>query len=595
MNLTRNVEFILSLVLLLSVLIFIVQAIKIFIQKKNTHNFFILPLLGLFLIQIVTIFYVLIKGDLFLGIGFLLSIIACDLVIFLKFLYKKNTEYFDENNISLESIVDQLPGHIYWKSKSFRNLGSNRNNWKDCGFSSLQDYKNKTDYDIFNKEEADKIRAVDEEVIGFGKVITIEEWATTSSLGNALFLSQKKPLYNAKGEIIGLVGVSIDITTAKKEMEDRLEMLENIIAIMPGTVYWMNREGMYLGCNDNEARAIGLSSRKDIIGKRNVDLPGFLIPEVLDPVNEKVMANDKAIILEEPAMLRDGTEATFLSNKVPIHDREGVVVGMVGISIDITERIKIQEALKKAQGQIDGMALVSASIAHELRTPLASIRSTLYSINTYLPKLIAAYYQALSHNLDVPQLNEKILHSLQEATASINKKVDHSNMVIDMLLTNLAHNQINSTDFIKCSIAETVKEAVQKYTFAVGQKKLVKVNITQDFNFHGKSILIVHILFNLFKNALYFIQKARKGDIQIWTEVGETHNSLHFKDTSQGISPEILPHIFDQFFSQDTNHGTGIGLAFSKMVMQAHGGDISCRSVYGEYAEFILTFPINNT
>lgn len=65
---------------------------------------------------------------------------------------------------------------------------------------------------------------------------------------------------------------------------------------------------------------------------------------------------------------------------------------------------------------------------------------------------------------------------------------------------------------------------------------------------------------------------------------------MHFRDSGTGISADILPKIFDLFFSQ-THHGSGIGLAFCKIVMESYGGKIECKSAEGEFTEFILSFP----
>lgn len=102
---------------------------------------------------------------------------------------------------------------------------------------------------------------------------------------------------------------------------------------------------------------------------------------------------------------------------------------------------------------------------------------------------------------------------------------------------------------------------------------------------------MLNVLFNLLKNALYFIQDARKGDITIWTESSESFNKLHFRDTGKGISSATLPYIFESFFTQ-TRHGTGIGLAFCRMVIKEMGGEVRCLSELGKYTHFIVELPI---
>jgi signal transduction histidine kinase len=102
----------------------------------------------------------------------------------------------------------------------------------------------------------------------------------------------------------------------------------------------------------------------------------------------------------------------------------------------------------------------------------------------------------------------------------------------------------------------------------------------------------MHILYNLIRNSLRAITNTDKGEITIKTEVGEKHNKLIFRDTASGISKDFLPKMFKLFESQATAQGgTGVGLAYCKLIMQSYDGDIVCDSVEGKYTEFTLTFP----
>ena len=70
------------------------------------------------------------------------------------------------------------------------------------------------------------------------------------------------------------------------------------------------------------------------------------------------------------------------------------------------------------------------------------------------------------------------------------------------------------------------------------------------------------------------------------------YNYLIVKDTATGIPKDFLPKIFDQFETKkSTSGGTGLGLAFCKMVMESYGGKIECNSELGKYTEFVLSFP----
>ena len=96
---------------------------------------------------------------------------------------------------------------------------------------------------------------------------------------------------------------------------------------------------------------------------------------------------------------------------------------------------------------------------------------------------------------------------------------------------------------------------------------------------------MIFVLFNLLKNSLYY-----KAKIDIWLETSNQANFLHFKDYGTGIEQDKINHIFDDFFTSDKKGGTGLGLPFCKKVILAFGGDISCKSIEGEFTEFVLSF-----
>ena len=106
---------------------------------------------------------------------------------------------------------------------------------------------------------------------------------------------------------------------------------------------------------------------------------------------------------------------------------------------------------------------------------------------------------------------------------------------------------------------------------------------------------MTHIYFNFLKNSLHAIARARKGEIEIWLVPGARYNEVHFKDTGSGISALVLPQIFTRFYSwsdsDEGEAGTGVGLAFCKSVVGNFGGSISCRSILGEFTEFVIKLP----
>ena len=352
---------------------------------------------------------------------------------------------------------------------------------------------------------------------------------------------------------------------------------------------------MYLGCNQRYAELLGLNSPQDIIGKTDYEM-GWL-PD--GDTADKFRAGDQATLAgrhltnaEEWLSLKNGSKILTLINKVPIINSQGIILGVLGVATDITEKKRIEDSLAQTHHQLKGMTLVGASIAHELRTPLATLKSAAQGIRQLMPALMAGYQAAQAHYVPVPAISLSQLKLLSEVIDTLENKVDQCHNIIDMALANIrASHAAKSVPTKKCSARHCINQALAQYVFPAPGKPEILWEDRDDFIFYGKELLLVHVLFNLLKNALYFINKAGKGAIYIWIELHEAFNAIHFKDTGAGIKPENLPKIFDTFFTADTNKGTGIGLAFCALTLQVLGGSITCESRWGEYTEFILTFP----
>ena len=242
-------------------------------------------------------------------------------------------------------------------------------------------------------------------------------------------------------------------------------------------------------------------------------------------------------------------------------------------------------------GRVEAMTTIGSSIAHELRTPLASIDGGIAGAKRYLPKFIEGYNLAKQANLPVPKIRSHHYESLLTLLDDISAETHYANTIIDMLLVKANQKQINYIDNEINQIVDCIDEALRRYPFYPSeQASLIHWDMSSGFSFKGKQLLIIHILFNLLKNALYFIADAQKGEIFIRTEQGKKYNKLYFKDTAKGIPDHIKQRLFEKFYS-NTRNGTGLGLAFCKMVMVGLGGKIECHSKEGEYTEFILSFP----
>ena len=227
--------------------------------------------------------------------------------------------------------------------------------------------------------------------------------------------------------------------------------------------------------------------------------------------------------------------------------------------------------------KIEAVAVLLSSITHEVNNYLATI-----GINS---ELLRGKLSNIKKEIEDSESNLRIVRrTVKNAGYLVNN--------LQLQIKGIITGNVDKKDFKQYSMLKNIEEALGQYPFKPGECELVKVNRSKDFEYIGNPVLTNHILYNLIKNALRAIKNADKGSIVIELEYGERFNKLVFRDTATGIPKEFLPKMFQLFESRMTAQGgTGIGLAFCKMIMNSYGGDIGCSSVEREYTEFMLSFP----
>lgn len=227
---------------------------------------------------------------------------------------------------------------------------------------------------------------------------------------------------------------------------------------------------------------------------------------------------------------------------------------------------------------VKNILTLSGSIIHELKNYLAVVN--------ICAELSESKLKDISNICT--ELSEENLKNIRQKV----KEADYFIANLQLQMKSIIAGKPNTEGFRSYSITKNIKEALEQYSLRAGERELIIIKASAGFTYMGNPVLTNHILYNLIKNSLRAIKNADKGEITITLEPGEKFNRLIFKDTATGISKEVLPKLFGLFESQSTSQGgTGIGLAFCKLIMQSYGGDISCDSARGRYTEFILSFP----
>lgn len=244
--------------------------------------------------------------------------------------------------------------------------------------------------------------------------------------------------------------------------------------------------------------------------------------------------------------------------------------------------------------KLNAYAAVGQNIAHELRTPLLGMKGAASALQAYLPSLTDGYAKAREAELGVKPIRPSRLAGLRQAAEHINDEITYSNSIIDMLLLSAGKITIQPEDYRKHHINQTIANTLSRYPFrSRDEEARISWERGQDFDYYGPELLITHVLFNLIKNALYSTMATTSGKVYVSTAAGEKYNLVTVIDTGTGITQEDMKNIFNHFqTSKGMGQGTGIGLAFCKMVMEAMGGRIECHAKSGEYAQFTLYFPV---
>ena len=247
-------------------------------------------------------------------------------------------------------------------------------------------------------------------------------------------------------------------------------------------------------------------------------------------------------------------------------------------------------------GKRQAMYQLAGNIAHELRTPLLSILAAAKGTGNYMPTLVDAYRKARQMDPDLEPIRDVHLATLSDSLTAVMTEASHSLTIIDMLLMNIRGMEIGPEAYSILSMRDCINESLDRYPYRDNQKKMIKVAGTEDFMFKGVKLLMVHVFYNLIKNALYAIAcKGGDGSITISIRTGKDENHVYFKDTGHGIDPTVLPYIFDNFYSVRSEHSEGnigIGLSFCKNILMHFNAGIDCMSEEGLYTEFILGFPV---
>lgn len=484
----------------------------------------------------------------------------------------------------LEAFIEAVPGVVFAKDRSGKMLVANRGVTEVIGKPPYV-YLGKTAVEYFDdKEQAKAIMEREQHIMEGGVTKPIEEEIRLSDGTLAVFFSNKAPLRNDANEIIGLISSSVDITARKKaeaalrESEAALRAFANAMpnltwmAHADGWVFWYNQRWYeYTGTSATDMEGWGWEAVHD--------------PDVLPDVKTRWMLSitqGTPFEMAFPLKGTDGQFRPFLTRAVPVLDAEGRVTRWFGSTTDISPERAIQAKLEASEIRLREADrrkdTFLATLAHELRNPLAPIRSA---------AAILAF----------PSITNEQLASAQQV---IQRQVTHMAILLDDLL-DVARITQDKLELRKellqlPTIIDSAVEAVRPLL----ERKLhhFQVNIPNNENItlEGDSLRLSQVISNLLTNAAKYTDPA--GEITLSAQLENGKLKLTIADNGVGISADALPKIFTIFSQAEENigrseGGLGIGLALAKGLIEMHGGTITAHSEgHGRGSIFTCYLPL---
>jgi PAS domain S-box-containing protein len=258
----------------------------------------------------------------------------------------------------LAQILDSVPQSVFWKDREGRFLGCNKQFALAAGFESPSQIIGKTDFEITATSElAETYRTDDRDVLDGGQTKQHIVEQSSRGNGNVRWLETTKiPLRGEDGQTYGVLGVFEDITERRQGveiLEQERNLLRTLIDTLPSSVYIYikDSECRYVINNLAHLKSMGLSSQEEAVGKTSLDFyPSEYATMFIEDEREVIRTGEGIINKEEMSMSRSGDGVRWhLTTKIPLRDSSGKIVGLVGMSSDITERKRIEEALRESE------------------------------------------------------------------------------------------------------------------------------------------------------------------------------------------------------------------------------------------------------
>ena len=277
----------------------------------------------------------------------------------------KSTELLDSAILHL--LMEKTPDRIYFKDLNSKFVRVNFAHAHWLGVQKPEEVVGKSDADFFSKEHANTALAEERKIIETGEPVVGSIQHITKRDGTLAWGSTTKmPWRDPNGNIIGTFGITRDVTHAKEAEEKLIQehnLLRTIIDHLPSRIFVKDKNANYLLNNESHLKELGVNSQDEARGKGVNDFYSGERAEQAIQDDASVLTQSQSILNQEKSNFGpEGKERWSLTTKVPFKNSQGSVIGLVGISHDITQRKKIEQELKQRSEAMEADLLMARQI-----------------------------------------------------------------------------------------------------------------------------------------------------------------------------------------------------------------------------------------
>jgi len=368
--------------------------------------------------------------------------------------------------------------------------------------------------------------------------------------------------YRAKGRVDGVVLTMIDVS-GLRAAEDALfherYLLNSLLQTTPDAIYFKDMRGRFIRTNHSMAARLGIEDPKETIGKTPFELGAG------DPVLDLHAADEAVLRAGQPQRYvlerrqRGDDVAWDIVTRLPLHDREGKIVGLFGILRDVTEQKLAEEKIQEAVRRRDQFL---AMLSHELRNPLGAVVTATALLSD--PKAKAEGSQKLISILQRQSAQmARLLDDLLEASRVTQNKIELRKKIVDVR-----------------AVARDAADAVR----ALMDAREIRFSIEVDERplwVHGDPARLQQIQVNLLNNAAKYT--SRGGQVKLIVRPDGDSALVRVVDDGAGIAKDMLENVFDLFVQSKrtldrSEGGIGVGLTLVRSLVTMHDGEVVAES-----------------